>query len=344
MDNVRVMSRGEVCLASGRTSKKLAMALPILLAVAGCSALNVRTGRRTEIASLPIASIKVTLPDGPAIAPGEKLPLVVEITEPDGTVLVSEGKGRGKVMWGELRVSSTVALVSDKGIVSLPKDPRVSDEKTSVVTVTVPSHPGIQGKIEIPVRYNVAFTTSFLGRPGLPGTDGTNGLDGLSGHVGSFDPNNPSPGGNGSNGKDGTSGGNGGRGGDAPLVDISVAFSDLSKPLLKILVTGEGEDRYFIVDPQGGSLTVKAFGGAGGAAGKGGRGGRGGAGGMGMPNGSDGLNGLDGQDGMKGFPGNDGSFKVTYDPQAKPYLGALHLEYGSGPQPIYVEAPVSVPW
>jgi hypothetical protein len=45
--------------------------------------------------TIPIASIQASLPKGPGIAPGEKSPLVVVVTEPDGKVLVTEGQGQG---------------------------------------------------------------------------------------------------------------------------------------------------------------------------------------------------------------------------------------------------------
>jgi hypothetical protein len=35
---------------------------------------------------------------------------------------------------------------------------------------------------------------------------------------------------------------------------------------------------------------------------------------------------------------------VTYDPQAKPYLGAIHLSNRSGPRPVFTEEAVAVLW
>ncbi|MGH9568555.1 MAG: hypothetical protein ACRD4F_02880, partial [Candidatus Angelobacter sp.] len=59
-------------------------------------------------------------------------------------------------------------------------------------------------------------------------------------------------------------------------------------PLLQIAVLAERKLTMFLVDPRGGSLTVKSVGGDGGLAGKGGRAGRGGSGGIGIPDGRSG--------------------------------------------------------
>ena len=99
----------------------------------------------------------------------------------------------------------------------------------------------------------------------------------------------------------------------------------------------------YLVDPRGGSLTIEADGGSGGSGGKGGRGGRGGSGGIGTPNGH-GSNGSDGRNGFDGSPGRGGSITVTYDPQAKPFLGTIHLSNRNGPPPLFREVPVAAPW
>ena len=76
-----------------------------------------------------------SLPKGPGIAPGEKSPLVVELIGPDGNVFVTEEQGGGKVMWEDLQVATSVVTANQKGVVSLPKDPRVSDGKVAHVTI-----------------------------------------------------------------------------------------------------------------------------------------------------------------------------------------------------------------
>jgi len=326
------------------TSWAACLALISLLALNGCTAVKVHLGMKVYLAKTPIASIKVSLPNGPGIAPGEKSPLVVVVTEPDAKVLQTEGKGGGKVMWKDLQVTASVAVANQKGILSLPKDPRKSEGKVPHVTITVPSHPDIHTELDIPVRYNYNFTSNFSGSSGSSGFNGSDGIDGTSGTMGSMDPNNPSPGGDGSNGTDGSNGQDGEPGGDAPPVQVRVALKSGSHPLLQVSVSAAGHNRLYLVDPQGGSLTVTADGGPGGSGGKGGRGGRGGSGGIGTPNGSDGRAGSDGRDGWDGPQGRGGSITVTYDPQAKPSLSMIHLSNKNGPPPVFKEEQVTPLW
>jgi hypothetical protein len=118
----------------------------------------------------------------------------------------------------------------------------------------------------------------------------------------------------------------------------------LLQPQLQISIVAGGNQRFYLVDPKGGSLTITANGGSGGFGGKGGRGGRGGPGGIGTPNGSSGHDGLNGQDGFTGSSGRPGHITVTYDPEAKPFLSALHLINKGGPAPSFNEQPVPPIW
>ncbi len=320
------------------------LAVASLLALSGCTSMKVKMGWKIYLAQTPIASIQASLPKGPAIAPGEKSPLVVQLIAPDGKVLVTEGQGQGKVMWKELMVTPAVVTANQKGIVALPRDPRVSDGKVAHVTVTVPSHPGLQADLDIPLRYDFNYSSNFSGGSGSSGMNGTDGLDGISGSMGSLDPNNPSRGGDGTNGSDGSNGHDGEAGGDAPPVQIRVAFRSGSHPLLQVSVSAAGQEKLYLVDPQGGSLTVKADGGSGGSGGKGGRGGRGGSGGVGTPNGSNGRDGASGRNGWDGPSGRGGNITVTYDPQAKPFLNVIRLSNRGGPPPVFREEPVAALW
>ena len=278
----------------------------------------------------------------PGVGPGEHKSLVVTFTQPDGTVLVTEGKGKGKILWRDLAVTTTVVSVNKSGVLSLPSDPRVSDGKTGHVVITVPSHPDLKAELDIPLRYNYAFAARFQGSDGSKGLDGNAGLDGTSGSMGSFDPDHPSAGGNGSNGSNGSDGSNGGDGDNGPDVNVRVALRAGPQPLLQIGVTAGRGESFYLVDPQGGSLTVTSAGGSGGRGGTGGRGGRGGSGGVGMPNGSSGSDGSNGSDGRSGSDGRGGRITVTYDPQAKPYLNALRLAGGSAT--VFHEEPVPSLW
>jgi hypothetical protein len=313
--------------------------------LSGCTAVKVKLGMKVYLAKIPVASIEASLPKGPGIAPGEKSPLVVTVTQTDGKVLVTEGKGKGKVLWKDLNVTASVVTANQKGIVTLPHDPRISDGKMPHVSITVPSHPDVHAaELDLPTRYDYAFVSNFSGSAGSSGFNGSDGTDGASGSPGSMDPNNPSAGGNGSNGGNGSDGADGGPGGNAPPVQVRVTVRPGSHPLLQASVSAAGHKRLYLVDPQGGSLTVRADGGGGGSGGKGGRAGRGGSGGMGTPNGSNGSDGSSGRDGFDGSPGMGGSITVTYDPQAKPFLTAIHLSNKGGPAPVFSEAAVAALW
>ena len=257
-----------------------------LLVLSGCTRLQVRLGSKVHLEAVAVKSMEARLAKGTGIVPGQKSSLVAVITDADGKVLQTEGAGQGKVLWSDLKVKASVVTANKKGVVSLPRDPRVSDGKMPHVTITVPSHPDIRAELDIPVRYDYNFTSNFSGSNGTSGFNGSDGLDGTSGSTGSIDPNNPSPGGNGSDGTNGSNGQDGGRGGDAPPVQIRVALRSGSHPLLQMDVVAPGREEVFLVDPHGGSLTVEADGGSGGSGGRGGRGGRGGSGGTGTPSGS----------------------------------------------------------
>jgi len=322
----------------------LCLGLAAIPAMCGCTAVKVKLGMRVYLAKTPVASMQVSLPKGPAIAPGEKLRLVAQFTQPDGTVLVTEGQGKGKVLWSDISVSPTVVTADQKGNVSLAHDPRKSDGKTGHVTITVPSHPDLHAELDIPITYDYSFVANFSGSKGSDGMNGSDGLNGASGSMGSIDPNNPSPGGDGSNGTDGSNGQDGSPGGDGPPVQILVTLRAGAHPLLQMSLSAAGKRRFYLVDPQGGALTVNADGGAGGSGGRGGRGGRGGSGGIGSPNGNSGRDGTDGRNGFDGSPGRGGSITVTYDPQAKPYLNAIHLSNKGGPSPVFKEESVAPLW
>jgi hypothetical protein len=326
------------------TSRAACLGLASVLALSGCAPVKVRLGLRVYLDKIPINTMEASLPEGPGIAPGEKSPLVLAFTGPDGKVLMTEGEGHGKVLWKDINVTASVAVANKKGIVSLPKDPRISDGKVPHIIITVPSHPDLHAELDIPVRYDYNYTSSFSGSSGSSGTDGSSGMDGSSGSSGSMDPDHPSAGGDGSNGSDGSDGSNGGPGGDGSPVQVRVALRSGSHPLLQVGVSAAGHQRLYLVDPQGGSLTVKSDGGSGGSGGKGGRGGRGGSGGIGSPSGSSGRDGSNGRDGSSGSSGNGGSITVTYDPQVKPFLGMIRLSNPGGPHPVFKEEPVAPLW
>lgn len=320
------------------------LALVSLLALSGCTAIKVKLGMRVYLAKTPVSSMQAKLPNGPAIAPGEKSPLVIQFTQPDGKILVTEGQGKGKVLWSDLTVTATLVTANNKGIVTLAHDPRLSDGKTAHVTIAVPSHPDLHADLDIPITYDYNFVSNFSAAAGSDGSNGSDGMAGSSGSSGSTDPNNPSAGGNGGNGTNGSDGGDGGSGGNAPPVEVRVTLRPGTPPLLQASVSAAGKQRLYLIDPRGGALTVKADGGPGGSGGHGGRGGPGGSGGIGTPSGFSGNSGSDGRSGSDGSPGKGGSITVTYDPQAKPYLAAIRLSNKGGPPPVFQEVPVAPLW
>src|ERR1039458_97988 len=209
------------------------LGLASLLALSGCAAVQVRLGMRVSLAKTPVASIEVTQPKGPGIGPGQKSPLVVAVTQPDGKVLLTQGAGKGKVLWQDLVVTPTVVTVSKKGVVTLPKDPRKSEGKLPHIAITVPSHPDLHADLDIPLRYDYNFISNFSGSSGSSGMSGSDGSDGMSGSTGSMDPNNPSAGGNGTNGGNGSDGQDGGPGGDAPSVQVQLTLMPGPHPLIQ---------------------------------------------------------------------------------------------------------------
>ena len=315
-----------------------------LLSLAACTAARVKLGARIRIAQAPIASMQASLPKGPAISPEQKLALVVQFTQPGGKILVTEGQGKGKVLWQDLTVTASVVTADQKGNVQLPGDPRISEGKTAHVTITVPTHPDLRAELDIPITYDYNFVANFSGNPGDDGLNGTDGINGAPGSMGSIDPNNPSPGGDGGNGTDGSNGYDGSNGGNAPNVQVFVTLKPGTHPLLQISVSAAGKTRLYLVDPQGGTLAVHADGGRGGSGGRGGRGGRGGSGGSGTPNGNNGRDGADGRNGFDGSPRKGGSIRVAYDLQAKTYLTTLHFSNKGGAPPSFNEQPVAPLW
>ncbi|MFZ1087132.1 MAG: hypothetical protein WAN35_19385 [Terracidiphilus sp.] len=318
--------------------------MPLIFAMNGCAAIQVKLGMKVYLAKIPVNSIEVRQAKDPGIGPGQKSSLIVEVTKPVGKVLQTEGAGKGKVMWRDLVVTPTIVTVNNKGVLTLAKDPRKSDGKFPTVTITAPSHPDLHAQLDVPLRYNYKFVSNFSGTPGFDGMNGSDGTTGSSGSMGSTDPNNPSAGGDGGNGGPGGDGGPGGNGGDAPSVQVQVTLRTGSHPLLQAGVFAPGHKRYYLVDPQGGTLTVKADGGKGGSGGKGGNGGQGGSGGSGSPSGNNGSSGTSGINGPDGSPGRGGLITVTYDPKVKPYLANLIFSSWNGPKPVLEEAPVVPLW
>jgi hypothetical protein len=166
-----------------KVSLSIASASAITFALSGCAVFS----PKVDLKKIPVASIEATQANGTGIAPGDKSPLVVTVTEANGKQLKTEGKGKGPVRWRDLAVTSTVASANNKGVLALSKDPRDSEGKLPHVTIAVPSHPDVKAvDLDIPVRYDRAFKISFSGSSGSSGWDGQDGSDGSNGSTGSI--------------------------------------------------------------------------------------------------------------------------------------------------------------
>jgi hypothetical protein len=298
-------------------------------ALGGCASIEVGLGLRMRLDKVPVTALSATLSPEPGLAPGKSGRLIVTATTSDAKQLVTVGAGRGKVLFDSFTFTATTVTVNKKGVVSLAADPRVSEGAIPHIQIAVVGHPEVTADLSIPVRYDVAFVANFAGREGFKGIDGVDGLAGSSGSDGSVDISNPSAGpsaggqgGNGTNGEDGRDG-DPGQPGEAVHVWMTLKGGD--HPMLQVRAASKTHAQLFLIDPNGGSLTVNASGGAGGAGGSGGRGGRGGSGGNGFPPGFSGQDGRDGFDGHAGSDGAAGIIIVSVDSQAQPYLSKLQL-------------------
>lgn len=313
--------------------------------MAGCTALKIKMGMRMNVATLPVTSMDLRLSDTKGIAPGKKDRLIATFTAAGGQVWRTEGAGGGPIMWQDLTVTSTVVSANGSGELSLPLDPRLSDGRTGHVVVTVPTHSELHAELDVPLRYDMKYSADFSGFKGVDGMNGTNGTDGTRGSDGNPDPEHGVAGGNGSNGSDGSAGMDGSPGGDAVDVHISLTLHPKNPALIEAEVSAGNKDFFYLIDPSGGSLTVKADGGRGGDGGKGGQGGRGGAGGSGWPSGMSGQDGLAGRDGSSGSDGFGGRITVTYDPAVGPHLGeVLRLSNWNGPKPVFESRELNPLW
>ena len=317
-----------------------------LFVFTACSSLEVMIGTRVRLEKIALSPhMRAMLATGPGIAPCENAALIVMFTLPDGSPLMTEGAGNGKVLWEDVQITSTVVYVDPNGIVSLARDPRASEGQVPHVTITVPSHPELRAELDIPIHYNRAFSSVFSGRAGSDGCNGINGDNGVNGRPGSLDAEKPSPGSNGTNGCNGTDGQNGEPGSDAPALQVTVTLKPGPQPFLQVSVSDGANQDLFLIDPAGGgSLTINSLGGSGGAGGKGGCGGTGGSGGKGIPNGRNGHNGENGRDGWDAPKGHGGAITMTYDPSATAYLSLVQFHNDGGPSPEYREAPVAPLW
>jgi hypothetical protein len=325
----------------------LATSVLALLSVEGCRSIG--AGTRTRLAELPITAVSASLYPQPTLSRGSTGQLIIVASAADGRKWTSVGPGRGTVSFDSFLFDATVAQVSGSGVVSMPSDPRVSDDKEARVRITVVGHPDVTTDVNVPLRYDTAFTADFSGRPGLDGVDGIDGMPGIDGGAGSIDPTSPSEGGHGLDGSNGSNGTNGGRGDPGESVHLWITLEPGTRRFIQVCAARATREQFFLIDPNGGSLSVDANGGPGGRAGRGGKGGRGGTGGGGFPRGASGNYGVGGHDGRPGADGAPGKIEVSIDPSAQQYLNRFHLSNKSGsgvpgPAPDVRIEPVPAIW
>jgi hypothetical protein len=147
----------------------LCIATLFLFALTGCTSVQVKFGWKVYLDRTPVTSMDAKLEKGPSIGPGQKAGIVGTLTRPNGKTLATKGPDGGKVMWKELQLTASVVTLNKKGVVSLPKDPRISDGKVGHVTITVPSHPDLRADLDIPFRYDITYFADFSGSSGFKG-------------------------------------------------------------------------------------------------------------------------------------------------------------------------------
>lgn len=108
------MSRVRSLVVSYATKMAASIGVVFLFGLSGCSRLQVGLGLRASLAKIPVTSMDADLPKDPGVAPGEKSPLVVTFMASDGSVWVTEGKGKGKILWKDLAITATVVSVNKK--------------------------------------------------------------------------------------------------------------------------------------------------------------------------------------------------------------------------------------
>lgn len=161
------------------------------------------------------------------------------------------------------------------------------------------------------------------GAEGPSGSDGSSGKGGASG-------SSSSTGGEGGDGGSGTSGGSGGDGTQGPKLTVYATIVKTAFYERLIAISIDGEQKDFLLVPEGAPITIKARGGEGGIGGRGGRGGSGGSGGSGNPGGRGGKGGQGGNGGSGGNGGPGGSIEYVYDTSHPELKTAVKLDVSGG--------------
>ncbi|HET6991804.1 MAG TPA: collagen-like protein, partial [Bacteroidia bacterium] len=262
----------------------------------------------------------------------------------DGSEMLTKGLSQGKVKWGNYIVNVVGGTFND-GDVTINDDPRKIKDYKIIVTAKLLFDSSKTQTMEFVLDFKANYTADFSGRQGDDAAWASKGQSGATGSNNSK--GDGGPGQKGQRGEDGRKGGNG-QNGDAVDVYVS-AFPDASgKTMLRVYVKSRSSSRegFYIVNPDGGSITILARGGRGGQGGHGGDGGGGGYGGNGHSRGGDsgdtfygtGGTGGDGGDGGNGGDGGDGgnggSITIFVDPSASAYVSVIKFDTSGGERGI----------
>lgn len=289
----------------------------------------------TSLAGRTIQQLTLQLTSGNMICADTETDLVIMAYEQDGTRLVTQGVGKGKVPWSDYRLQAQNATISQSGIVKTLGDPMVLMGQQVGIRVMSAHDKGTRAQLSVPISFACPVTLKFSGADGAPGAQGANGQDGRPGANKPTDGAGAAPGEDGAQGVAGFSGtpGLAGMSGDQIQVDVAgLVGGHQGKLMLQVLVNNftKGVRSMHLVDPVGGSLTILARGGNGGNGGMGGNGGKGGPAGTGSSDGKGGNGGKGGDGGAGGNGGPGGAIAVYANQSAMPYMHLIVFDTAGG--------------
>ena len=205
-------------------------------------------------------------------------------------------------------------------------------------TIRLKNHPSLENQFLTTLDYRKSYEFTDRGKSGW---NGANGSDGSDGDVGQ----------DGNHGADGSSGSDGRNADDLELFATAYFDTIINEELLYVSITNlrYNKTKDYLINTQGGNITIISTGGTGGSGGNGGDGGDGGNGRTGerymirtrindstiietehqQPGGDGGNGGCGGNGSYGGNGGAGGTITLFYTQYAKPYLHLINL-YSTG--------------